>query len=127
MSDSKLSAVEVQALLQRAAVFEDSDEVSELLRRQAEEAEGYAYIEAEAAQHIDGLWRYTLELCKALKVLTAEASAQASEKTAEGDELRVRFDKIEREIMEGEHTASTVFTRMRTAALYTEKDVTSVC
>jgi len=33
--------------------------------------------------------------------------------------LRERFDEIEREICEGKHTASSVFTQMRTAALYT--------
>ena len=34
------------------------------------------------------------------------------------DALRNRFDEIEREICEGRHTAASVFTQMRTAALY---------
>lgn len=121
MSTSKLTTVEVQALLQRAAVFEDSDEISELLRNKADESDEYAYIGAEAAEHIDGLWRYALELSKALRGLTSEPSVPASEQEYYGNELRLSFDQIEREIMEGEHTASSVFTRMRTAALHTKK------
>ena len=31
--------------------------------------------------------------------------------------MKARFDQIEREIMEGQHTAASVFTQMRTAAL----------
>lgn len=32
--------------------------------------------------------------------------------------MKDRFDEIEREIMEGKHTAASVFTQMRTAAVY---------
>lgn len=34
------------------------------------------------------------------------------------DKLKERFDEIEREIMKGQHTAASVFTQMRTAAMY---------
>lgn len=35
-----------------------------------------------------------------------------------GEKMRERFSQIENEIMAGKHTASSVFTQMRTAALY---------
>lgn len=42
-----------------------------------------------------------------------------SEKVESGlDALRKRFDQIEREVAEGKHTAASVFTQMRTAAIY---------
>ena len=46
------------------------------------------------------------------------AAALVVEGQADHAHLRERFDEIEREIMEGKHTASSVFTQMRTATLY---------
>lgn len=42
---------------------------------------------------------------------------QSAPKPVQGEAaMRKRFDQIEREIMEGKHTAASVFTQMRTAA-----------
>lgn len=121
MSKSKLSPSQVQSLLERVSAFDDSDEICELLRAQFRNTSGYGYVEAEAADHIQGLWSCALELSEALKALTSESSTPRSDKEPNGDGLRLSFDQIEREIMEGKHTVASVFTRMRTVALYAGK------
>lgn len=45
------------------------------------------------------------------------AAAPRPEAGLQSDRMRARFDEIELEICEGKHTASSVFTQMRTAAL----------
>lgn len=45
--------------------------------------------------------------------------AQPPSQGGEAVAMRQRFSQIEDEIMEGKHTAASVFTQMRTAALYT--------
>jgi hypothetical protein len=45
--------------------------------------------------------------------------AQAASQGGEAVAMRQRFSQIEDEIMDGKHTAASVFTQMRTAALYT--------
>ncbi len=70
MSKSNLSMEEIQSLLDRSYVFDDSAEISETLRLLAS-ADGSGYIETEAAEHIDGLWQHALELAEALEATTS--------------------------------------------------------
>lgn len=48
-----------------------------------------------------------------------KARAQLPSQGGEAVAMRQRFSQIEDEIMAGKHTAASVFTQMRTAALYT--------
>lgn len=54
-----------------------------------------------------------------LAIRMALLAAPAVQGEADRARLRERFDEIEREIMENKHTASSVFTQMRTDVLYT--------
>ena len=47
-----------------------------------------------------------------------EISRRLAEPSPAQDELRKRFDEIEDEVARGKHTAASVFTQMRTAAMY---------
>ena len=61
-------------------------------------------------------WRHLMPSVLAYRATSATPVAQ--EPKPKPDALRKRFSDIEDEIMEGKHNAQSVFTAMRTAALY---------
>ena len=54
----------------------------------------------------------------AVDMATAAAQGFRDGQAAAQDELRKRFDEIEFEVAQGKHTAASVFTQMRIAAMY---------
>jgi hypothetical protein len=49
----------------------------------------------------------------------ADEAKSSPTEVAQGEALKQRFDQLELEVMQGKHTAASIFTQMRTAALYT--------
>ena len=78
-----------------------------------EETDAQAYFDREVKAIDEGMKR-VMEERKSMP-----AATPASVERVGQEALRKRFDEIEREIMEGKHTAASVFTQMRTAAIYT--------
>lgn len=66
-----------------------------------------------------GKLAFAYKTIAALEQQLADVRAQLPSQGGEAVAMRQRFSHIEDEIMAGKHTASSVFTQMRTAALYT--------
>tara|TARA_Y100000758_G_scaffold264259_2_gene203509 strand:+ start:574 stop:1221 length:648 start_codon:yes stop_codon:yes gene_type:complete len=77
-----------------------------------EEKDAQAYFDREVTAIDEGM-KQIMDERKAM------AAAPAPVERVEQEAMRKRFDQIEREVCEGKRTAASVFTQMRTAALYT--------
>jgi hypothetical protein len=69
-------------------------------------------------EYIDKLFEWLEESRAEVMAYEEKIAAQSAEPVQGEAVMHKRFNQIEREIMEGKHTAASVFTQMRTAAVY---------